>query len=110
MLSGASPGPCPNAPNAAAIAYALHKAMVRVCTACGGRDLTCGGADDLTPAEIGSPASCPNVTIPGGASCGAPIDDLQDIVQCLACVTEYTSVCIDRAGVRALKSYPPECQ
>jgi hypothetical protein len=110
VLSGDSTDSCPNTPNLAAIAKAVQKATGRLCAACGGSDMTCGTSDDLTPAEIGAPTSCPDVTVPGGPSCAGPIDTLEDLGQCLSCLTQHASACMDRASVRTLKPYPPECQ
>jgi hypothetical protein len=94
----------------AAIAKADAKQDALICKACGGPDHLCGGGDDLTPAAIGFAAACPNVTVPGGASCaGPPITDLQGLVDCVACVTEFKSACLDRVQVPELTPYPSEC-
>src|SRR5207245_551290 len=74
-----------------------------------GADRSCGGGDDLTPAQIGFASSCPNVTIPGGASCAHAITTVQDIVDCVDCVTEFKADCIDALTVPELKSYPSQC-
>jgi len=46
----------------------------------------------------------------GGPVCNAaPVGDLQDIVQCVGCVTEFKVDCFDRATVPELVPLPPEC-
>src|SRR6185436_15580292 len=64
---------------------------------------------DLTPAQIGFAPTCPSVTIPGGSACGGPISTLQDIVDCVDCVTEFKADCLDPIAVPSLKTYPAEC-
>jgi hypothetical protein len=109
VLSGVSGGPCPDAKSAATIATALNKTTQKICTVCGGPDLTCGTGDDPSRLEIGFRSDCPAVTVPGGPACGGPINDLQDIVQCLECVTEFKVDCLDRVSVPGIATYPPEC-
>jgi hypothetical protein len=110
ILSGVSTGPCPDAKIDIAITRAVTKATSRICGACGGPDFACGGGDDLTRLDIGFPTTCPDVTVPGGTACGGPVNDLQDIVNCLTCVTQYTTSCMDRLGVLGLASYPADCE
>jgi len=110
LLSGVSTGPCPDEKNNIAITKAVTKATNRLCAACGGPDLTCGTGDDLTRLEIGFPTTCPDVSVPGGTACGGAVNDLQDIVNCLGCVTQYTTTCMDRLGVLGLASYPADCE
>jgi hypothetical protein len=123
---GAFPGPCP-APGdgkaAGAIAAAEAKKIAAICKACGGSDKKCdqtvtspsntvagsGGSDDLTPAAIGFPASCDDLTIPGGPSCSQPVTTLADLVECVDCITEFKVDCADRAAVPWAVSYPGEC-
>ena len=77
VLLGMIAGPCPDAAAAQpAIAKAAAKQRDTICKACGGGDKVCGTGDDLTPGTIGLPASCPAVTVPGGASCSRPISTL----------------------------------
>ncbi|MBI3767895.1 MAG: hypothetical protein HY271_05285 [Deltaproteobacteria bacterium] len=110
VLSGAIAGPCPDAAKAApTIAKAESKKRAGICRACGGADGACGGGNDLTPTQIGFAANCPNVTIPGGASCAHAIATLQDIVDCVDCVSEFNDDCLDPLSVPAIKSYPNEC-
>jgi len=92
-----------------AIAKAEAKSRARICAACGGADGLCDGSGDFTPAAIGFPATCPAVTIPGGASCAAAIGTLADIVDCVTCVTEFKVDCVDRASLPDLIAYPGEC-
>ena len=95
----------------------VSKAAVKLATtihgACGGKDKQPGGSGDdadFTPAEIGFPTSCTDVTFPGFVTpCGAPIDDLQGLTACVACVTRYKAGCADRAGATGISPYPPEC-
>lgn len=94
----------------AAIAKAETKKDSTICKACGGADKACGGGDDFTPAQIGFPTTCPAVTVPTtGPACGGPITDLQSIVDCLDCVTEFKVDCVDRAQVPEFIGYPSEC-
>jgi hypothetical protein len=110
ILTRVSPGPCPDEKITIAIAKAVTKATKRICAACGGPDLTCGTDDDLTRLEVGFPTTCPDVSVPGGTACGGPVDDLQGIVTCLGCVTQYTTTCMDRLGVLGLATYPTDCE
>jgi hypothetical protein len=91
------------------IEAAERRKVDAICAACGGADGACGGGDDVTPAEIGFVASCPDVTPPGGTSCAGAIGDLEDLVACVDCVTEFKVDCVDRLSVPTLESYPPEC-
>jgi len=83
----------------------------RVCKSCGGADDLCGVApDDLDPqTEIGFPATCDDVTIPGGASCAGAVTTLQDLVDCTACVSSYYATCMNDALVPEYMSYPTDC-
>lgn len=108
-LAGYDVGPCPDPLRAAPrIAKAREALVERICDSCGASDGICGG-DDLTPEWIGFPASCPAVTLPGGASCARPINNLGDIVACVGCVTDYQVQCLDPLSVPTLQSYPTEC-
>ena len=123
---GAISGPCPSPGDGkadAAIAAAEAKKIAAICKACGGADKGCdqtvtgptstvpgtGGTDDLTPAAIGFPADCAELTIPGGASCQQPIATLADIVECVDCIAEFKVDCVDRLAVPWAASYPGEC-
>ncbi|MEO7438330.1 MAG: hypothetical protein ABI080_22835, partial [Candidatus Binatia bacterium] len=77
----------------AAIDKAEAKKIASICKACGGDDKICGGQADLTRTQIGFAAHCPAVTIPGGSACGGPINTMQDIVDCVDCVTEFKVDC-----------------
>jgi hypothetical protein len=94
---------------AATIAKARAKVVGRICKACGGPDLTCGGGNDLDPAEIGFPSSCPAVTVPGGAACGGPITDVPSLAECVECVTQFKVDCADRLQMPEFVPLPPEC-
>ena len=109
VLNGQSMGPCPDAKSAAIIAAAEAKKNQKICSSCGGNDRVCGGPDDLTPAMIGFPASCPGVTVPGGAACGGTVSTLPQLVACVTCVDNYKSECVDRIATPALGAYPAEC-
>jgi hypothetical protein len=105
-------GPCPDAVKAQpAIDKAQTKMQAGICKACGGADKLCNGTNDLDPiAQIGFPASCPNVTVPGGLPCTGTITTLQDLVNCLTCVSEYKDDCLDPIAVPSVKPvYPTEC-
>ena len=111
VLLGAQAGPCPDAGKTASrIASAAAKLESAICRACGGANRLCGGGDDLTPVAIGFPSSCTPVTVPnGGAMCGGAIATLQDAAECVGCVSQYKTDCLDALGVPTLKSYPGEC-
>jgi hypothetical protein len=110
VMKGDIPGPCPDATTAAPkIATAESKKRAAICKACGGPDNLCGGGDDISPAMIGFASTCPDVDVPGGPACFRNITTLQDIVDCVDCVTEFKADCLDALGVPTLKSYPPEC-
>src|SRR5262249_30673474 len=71
---------------AGAIAAAVVRARASICKSCGGPDRACGGTDDLAPAVLGYPDTCPAVTDPDGSACGGPISTLSDLVDCVTCV------------------------
>src|SRR5262249_20740838 len=72
-------------------------------------DRACGGTDDVAPAALGFAASCPAVTVPGGAACGGPVTTLGDLVACVTCVALHDAECADHAAAPAFLAYPPEC-
>ncbi len=123
---GAITGPCPSPGDgkaAAAITAAETKKIKAICKACGGDDKGCdqtvngptatvpgtGGSNDISPATIGFPASCANLSLPGGPSCSQPIATLADLVECVDCITEFKVDCTDRLAVPWGASYPGEC-
>ncbi len=108
---GTDPCPVPGDGKAAgSIATAEARKQFNICRACGGDDETCNGTGDFTPAEIGFVGSCPAVTVPGGGSCAGAISTLQDLVDCVDCVTEFKVDCVDQAAVPwNAGSYPAEC-
>jgi YVTN family beta-propeller protein len=92
------------------IAKAESKKVAKMCKACGGADKLCNGAGDFDPqTQIGFQATCDDVTIPGGASCSGSVTTLQDLVDCVDCVTEFKVDCMDRATVPEFETYPAEC-
>ncbi len=110
VVLGSQVGPCPDAAKTAPkIDRAFAKVAPAICRACGGGDRACGGADDLSAATIGFPADCPDVTVPGGTACGNSITTLQRLGDCVACVVDFKTECLDPLGVPSLKSYPLEC-
>lgn len=109
VATGKSAGPCPDASALAAIAKAHDRLRAALCKTCGGADAGCGGGDDLAPATIGFPATCPDVTIPGGSACGGAIADLDDLVNCVACVSDHDRACISAASAPWSDAVPGEC-
>lgn len=112
QIRGRAAGPCPDpgdGKTVTAIAKAEQRLIGTVCKACGGADRFCGGGDDLSPASLGFAATCPDVVVPGGASCAAPVQTLDDLVACLACVATFKADCTDRAAIPDLRGYPNEC-
>ncbi len=85
------------------------RALLKVCAACGGVDKTCGGVGDFDAATIGFPATCPAVTVPGGASCGGTVSSLADLIECATCVTQYKVDCLTDVAVPWGVDYPAEC-
>jgi hypothetical protein len=109
---GLHANPCPDPGDGVAgpaIARAEALATARMCAACGGEDGVCGGGDDVPVAALGAPARCPAVTVPGGATCDAPIATLADVVACVGCVGAFDAACRDRASVPAFAPYPATC-
>jgi len=87
---GTAPCPVPGDDKAAtAIATAEARKQANICHACGGNDEQCDGIGDFTPSEIGFVGTCPAVTVPGGNFCGGSIATLQDVVDCVDCVTDF---------------------
>ena len=110
IVHKAGAGPCPDATTIIALHKAEQQKVDAITSACGGKDRTAGTADDLTPAQIGFPASCPGVTRPGEESCARPVTTLPDLIECVDCVGAFASDCADRAAVPVFASpYPAEC-
>ena len=82
-------GPCPDFSLFFKIIDVGIKADAAVCKACGGADKTCDGVDDVTAADIGITA-CENFS-----GCGAPVSTLEDMNNCLRCVTGSRTLCAD---------------
>jgi cysteine-rich repeat protein len=112
-LKGKHSNPCPDPGDGKAlpaIQKAEAKKVAAICKACGGKDKVCGGTDDISPASIGFVSQCSNLTVPAGPSCAKTISSLQDVVDCVDCVSEFKADCVDRIAVPLLASYPSECQ
>jgi hypothetical protein len=60
-------------------------------------------------ASVGFLASCPALTPPGGAACAAAIASLDDVADCVACVSDFLVDCADRLTVPAFAAYPGDC-
>jgi hypothetical protein len=92
-----------------AISAATTRATAAICKACGGIDRACGGDDDVAPAALGFPATCPAVAGPGGSSCGGPIATLGDLVACATCLASRDAECSGDAAAPAFLAYPTQC-
>jgi hypothetical protein len=70
---------------------------------------------DALPDNIGNLFTCPNVTVPnGGPACGGTdgrkaINTLDDLAECIQCLTEFKVDCTDRIAVPATGAVFPEC-
>jgi pectate lyase len=106
---GASVPGSPARRSAERIARNESRARATICSRCGGADRACGGAEDLAPAAIGFVAECPDVTPPGGPSCARSVETLEDLVDCVACVTAFKIGCMDAAQVPEFVAYPAAC-
>jgi len=141
-LKGKHSGTCPDVTAAAGsterktaekIAKAEVKKVTKICKACGGASKSCddtvtlvnpGGpvsipgtpsADDFSPATIGFPASCTDVTVPpvpgrSATPCGGTVGTLADLIACVDCVSEFKADCIDAAARPEFTVYPCECR
>jgi cysteine-rich repeat protein len=86
MINSALGGPCPDGAARAAIQKASDKAVAKITAKCGG----------FSTAQIGAPAACPSVETQGtGIECGGTIASTTDLVDCVACATEFLSLCTD---------------
>lgn len=110
VILGFATGPCPDPITVAAIQKAEAKKVRAICKFCGGPDRLCGGGDDLSPATVGFGPSCPDVTVPRGAACAAPITDMQSIVACADCIAEFKGDCVAAIAVPDVLGYPDECK
>lgn len=110
VLQGKITGPCPDTAAATAIADAEAKLLDKIARACGGDDKTLGTADDLSLGEVGGPVFCPAYDIPGaGPGCAATIADMQDLAECVRCLTEFKVDCAHRAANPGGGAVPAEC-
>lgn len=96
VIDGKIAGPCPDPARAVpAIAKAEERFARAIAKACCGKNRSCHAADvgadaDFDPVtDVGFPASCPDVTVPDGASCGGAVTDVQSLTSCLRCTTEH---------------------
>jgi hypothetical protein len=109
-VTRAGSGSCPDARATASITKARAKQAKALQRACSGPDKAFGTADDLTPASIGFPSTCPGVATVGGSSCGGPVDGLAGLIDCVACVTEHDVDCANHAAFPGRdSSYPSQC-
>jgi hypothetical protein len=108
-VSRSGSGSCPDARASASITKARAKQAKTVQRACSGPDKVFATADDITPAAIGFPSTCPDVATVGGSSCGGPVDELSGLIDCVACVTEHDVDCVGRAAVPFASPYPSQC-
>lgn len=109
VIKGDLTGPCPDATAELKITSAHQKLLAAICTNCGGPDRLCGTADDVTPAEIGFTASCPDVTLPGGSGCGGSISSLAALAECVECISDFGTGCGDAINVPWSAPYPQSC-
>lgn len=111
VVRGQLAGLCPDAsPSASAkIARLAENLELGICMACGGIDQQCGGAADLTPTQIGMPADCPAVAVPGGSACGAPLADVTSIAECAVCLSTFDTRCLAAITVPGVETYPSDC-
>jgi len=106
-LAGKHANPCPDPGDgkaAAALAAAGAAAHARICKACGGKDGTCDGVDDLAVGAIGVAPTCPSV-----GSCGGPITTVADLAGCLACTSAERAGCGAALAAPSVAPYPPGC-
>src|SRR6185369_5260711 len=80
-------GTCPDSKTAEKIAAAETKTTGAIAKACGGKDKTCGTADEGedTVASIGWPSTCMNFE---AGSCSGTINDCAGIGTCVTCIGE----------------------
>lgn len=85
VVKGKSAGPCPDQKATAKIGAAEAKLRSKVNKACGGADRNCGiGTDDESLAAMGwDIGACPGFA---GGGCDAPIENCNDVVDCVQCV------------------------
>lgn len=105
-------GSCPDAKAQAVIDGADAKKAFAIRTACCGKDRACGTGDanDFVPTEIGFVATCPTLGPTGPSpACGGAVTTLEDLIQCVDCVTAFQVDCADRAAVPAFAPYPAAC-
>jgi cysteine-rich repeat protein len=110
VIKGTVTGPCPDADSASKISAAETKMLDKIGKACGGDDKSLGTSDDLSLAATGGTVFCPGLDIPGaGADCHGTIGNMQDLAECLRCVTEFKADCADRASFPTAGALQAEC-
>jgi hypothetical protein len=61
--------------------------------------------------DIGFPGDCANVTVPAGRTCAGTITDMQSLIACVGCVTEFKVDCLSAAQFPGVVTpYPAECE
>ncbi|MBI3783284.1 MAG: hypothetical protein HY270_07770 [Deltaproteobacteria bacterium] len=100
-IINAGSGTCPDSKATAKISAASAKLLSDIAKVCAGKDKAFGGSGaanlDFAPDAIGNTFSCANFTDPnGGPNCSGPINTLQDLANCIQCVTEFKVDCTDR--------------
>src|SRR6185369_10642658 len=93
----------------AALAKAEQKKVATICKSCGGADHACNGTGDIAVGDIGFPATCPSVTVPGGDACAGAVSTLSQLVACVDCVAEFEARCADAVAVPGLIALPAQC-
>lgn len=115
----AGSGSCPDATTTTKITAAADKLSLDIEKACAGKDKAFGGSGatnlDFPADAIGQVFNCSNLTVPnGGPACAGvtgrgPITTLQDLVNCIQCVTEFKVDCTDRIAAPATGALFAEC-
>ncbi len=64
--------------------------------------------DSMSVGALDFPSHCPNVTVPDSTlqACGGPISSIQDMIDCVDCVTEFKVDCSVPAAVPTFVPYP----
>jgi len=95
------------------IARAQSKLRAAIARRCGGDDRACGGdlTGEVTPALLDFPAPCPSFAQNPALECTQPLNDCDDLADCLICIGE-TAVAqgITRTFADLLPGGPERCQ
>jgi hypothetical protein len=114
----AGSGSCPDATATPKIKAASDKLLSGIAKACAGKDKAFGGTGtnvDALPDDVGNLFTCANFTVPGapvscaGANGRGAINTLDDLAQCIQCLTEFKVDCTDRIAAPATGAVFPEC-